>query len=165
VRKQCIVCPGSADEAADPCGAPAAGCMLVEMATGQPLFPGDSDTEQLWLILQVLPLLPVPCTADALTCVCSKLHRITCLLASSSPSALSPASLTWLLQCASKVGPLLTASPACMLQCLGPLCPAHQARLAANPLIAGMAAPRRRLSLARRFPDFDTPTLQLLTVR
>lgn len=27
--------------------------MLVEMATGQPLFPGDSDTEQLWLILQV----------------------------------------------------------------------------------------------------------------
>ena len=51
------------------------------------------------------------------------------------------------------------------LQCMGPLCPAHQARLAANPLIAGMAAPRRRLTLARRFPDFDGPTLQLLTVR
>ena len=51
------------------------------------------------------------------------------------------------------------------LQCMGPLCAAHQARLAANPLIAGMAAPRRRLTLARRFPDFDAPTLQLLTVR
>lgn len=51
------------------------------------------------------------------------------------------------------------------LQCMGPLCTAHQARLAANPLIAGMAAPRRRLTLARRFPDFDAPTLQLLTVR
>lgn len=32
--------------------------MLVEMATGQPLFPGDSDTEQLWLILQVGPAWP-----------------------------------------------------------------------------------------------------------
>ena len=76
--------------------------MLVEMATGQPLFPGDSDLEQLWLILQ----------------------------------------------------------------CLGPLAPAHSQRLAANPAIAGMAAPppRRRLTLARRFPEFDAPTLQLLTV-
>lgn len=51
------------------------------------------------------------------------------------------------------------------LQCLGPLCPAHQARLAANPAVAGMTAPRRRLTLARRFPDFDSATLQLLTVR
>lgn len=28
-----------------------AGCMVAEMATGQPLFPGDSDIEQLALIL------------------------------------------------------------------------------------------------------------------
>jgi hypothetical protein len=52
-----------------------------------------------------------------------------------------------------------------MLQCLGPLCTAHQARLAANPLIAGMSAPRRRLSLSRRFPEFDATTLQLLSLR
>lgn len=75
----------------------------MEMATGQPLFPGDSDVEQLWLILQ----------------------------------------------------------------CLGPLCPAHAARLAANPAIAGMAPPplRRRLTLQHRFPEFDAPAMQLLTVR
>lgn len=29
-----------------------AGCMLVEMQTGQPLFPGTDDTDQLWLILK-----------------------------------------------------------------------------------------------------------------
>lgn len=29
-----------------------AGCMLVEMQTGQPLFPGASDIDQLWLILK-----------------------------------------------------------------------------------------------------------------
>ncbi len=80
----------------------AAGCMLVEMATGQPLFPGESDVEQLWLILQ----------------------------------------------------------------CLGPLWPTHAARLAANPAIAAMAAPppRRRLTLQRRFPEFDAPTMELLVV-
>ena len=26
--------------------------MLVEMQTGQPLFPGTDDTDQLWLILK-----------------------------------------------------------------------------------------------------------------
>ena len=31
---------------------PAAGCMLVEMATGAPLFPGDSDIDQLWRIMR-----------------------------------------------------------------------------------------------------------------
>lgn len=31
---------------------PAAGCMLVEMATGSPLFPGDSDIDQLWRIMR-----------------------------------------------------------------------------------------------------------------
>ena len=31
-----------------------AGCMLVEMYTGSPLFPGDSDVDQLWLILKCL---------------------------------------------------------------------------------------------------------------
>jgi hypothetical protein len=36
-----------------------AGCMVAEMATGQPLFPGDSDVEQLALILACLgPLCP-----------------------------------------------------------------------------------------------------------
>lgn len=29
-----------------------AGCMVVEMQTGQPLFPGTSDIDQLWLILK-----------------------------------------------------------------------------------------------------------------
>ena len=33
----------------------------MEMATGQPLFPGDSDTEQLWLILQVGPAAAACC--------------------------------------------------------------------------------------------------------
>ncbi len=28
--------------------------MLVEMHTGAPLFPGDSDVDQLWLILKCL---------------------------------------------------------------------------------------------------------------
>ncbi|KAK9841780.1 hypothetical protein WJX81_002502 [Elliptochloris bilobata] len=32
----------------------ALGCMLVEMHTGAPLFPGDSDVDQLWLILKCL---------------------------------------------------------------------------------------------------------------
>lgn len=27
-----------------------AGCLLVEMATGEPLFPGKTDIDQLWLI-------------------------------------------------------------------------------------------------------------------
>ena len=30
------------------------GCMLVELQTGQPLFPGASDVDQLWKILQCL---------------------------------------------------------------------------------------------------------------
>lgn len=29
-----------------------AGCLAVEMHTGDPLFPGDSDVDQLWLILK-----------------------------------------------------------------------------------------------------------------
>ncbi len=29
------------------------GCMLVELATGAPLFPGESDIDQLWLIIKV----------------------------------------------------------------------------------------------------------------
>ena len=29
-----------------------AGCMAVEMHTGDPLFPGESDVDQLWLILK-----------------------------------------------------------------------------------------------------------------
>lgn len=28
------------------------GCLAVEMHTGDPLFPGDSDVDQLWLILK-----------------------------------------------------------------------------------------------------------------
>jgi hypothetical protein len=28
------------------------GCMAVEMHTGDPLFPGESDVDQLWLILK-----------------------------------------------------------------------------------------------------------------
>ena len=27
--------------------------MLVELATGAPLFPGESDIDQLWLIIKV----------------------------------------------------------------------------------------------------------------
>lgn len=30
----------------------AAGCLLVEMATGEPLFPGKTDIDQLWLIMK-----------------------------------------------------------------------------------------------------------------
>lgn len=30
-----------------------AGCLLVEMATGQPLFPGKTDIDQLWLIAKL----------------------------------------------------------------------------------------------------------------
>ena len=29
------------------------GCLLVEMATGEPLFPGKTDIDQLWLIMRV----------------------------------------------------------------------------------------------------------------
>lgn len=29
-----------------------AGCLLVEMATGEPLFPGKTDIDQLWLIMK-----------------------------------------------------------------------------------------------------------------
>ena len=32
----------------------AIGCMFVEIATGQPLFPGESDVDQLWLIMKCL---------------------------------------------------------------------------------------------------------------
>lgn len=32
----------------------AAGCMAVEMHTGDPLFPGESDVDQLWLILKCM---------------------------------------------------------------------------------------------------------------
>lgn len=59
----------------------------MEMATGQPLFPGDSDTEQLWLILQVPPPLPFaaccclqPCTMASaqqmwiIFCKCTGIH-------------------------------------------------------------------------------------------
>ena len=28
------------------------GCLLVEMATGEPLFPGKTDLDQLWLIMK-----------------------------------------------------------------------------------------------------------------
>lgn len=33
----------------------AAGCMLFEVATGVPLFPGETDLDQLWLIMLCLP--------------------------------------------------------------------------------------------------------------
>lgn len=32
-----------------------AGCLVLEMQTGQPLFPGSSDIDQLWIILKSLP--------------------------------------------------------------------------------------------------------------
>lgn len=32
--------------------------MAVEMFTGEPLFPGDSDVDQLWLILKCTGQLP-----------------------------------------------------------------------------------------------------------
>lgn len=34
--------------------AASAGCMLVELETGAPLFPGTSDVDQLWRIMQCL---------------------------------------------------------------------------------------------------------------
>ena len=47
--------------------APCAGCMAVEMLTGEPLFPGDSDVDQLWLILKCMGQLP-PAYAEMLSC-------------------------------------------------------------------------------------------------
>ncbi len=32
----------------------ALGCLLVELTTGQPLFPGKSNADQLWLILRTV---------------------------------------------------------------------------------------------------------------
>jgi serine/threonine protein kinase len=32
----------------------AVGCMFVEMLTGVPIFPGESDVDQLWLIYKCL---------------------------------------------------------------------------------------------------------------
>lgn len=40
--------------------------MAVEMFTGEPLFPGDSDVDQLWLILKCMGQLP-PAYADMLS--------------------------------------------------------------------------------------------------
>ncbi|CAL5227434.1 g10397 [Coccomyxa viridis] len=45
----------------------AIGCMAVEMLTGEPLFPGDSDVDQLWLILKCMGQLP-PAYAEMLSC-------------------------------------------------------------------------------------------------
>jgi len=42
------------------------GCMAVEMCTGEPLFPGDSDVDQLWLILKCMGQLP-PAYAEMLS--------------------------------------------------------------------------------------------------
>ena len=41
--------------------------MAVEMLTGEPLFPGDSDVDQLWLILKCMGRLP-PAYAEMLSC-------------------------------------------------------------------------------------------------
>lgn len=34
------------------CAGACSGCMAAEMETGDPLFPGDNDVDQLWLILK-----------------------------------------------------------------------------------------------------------------
>lgn len=39
---------------------PTAGCLFAEMYTGQPLFPGESDVDQLWHIVRSVGTLP-PC--------------------------------------------------------------------------------------------------------
>ena len=39
----------------------------MEMLTGEPLFPGDSDVDQLWLILKCMGQLP-PAYAEMLSC-------------------------------------------------------------------------------------------------
>ncbi len=36
----------------------ALGCLLVELSTGKPLFPGKSDADQLWLILRCVGCSP-----------------------------------------------------------------------------------------------------------
>ena len=38
----------------------AAGCLYAEMLTGDPLFPGDSDVDQLFRITRLLGMLFVP---------------------------------------------------------------------------------------------------------
>ena len=43
-----------------------AGCMAVEMFSGEPLFPGDSDVDQLWLIIKCMGQLP-PAYAEMLS--------------------------------------------------------------------------------------------------
>ncbi len=37
----------------------AIGCLLVEVATGRPLFPGRDDLDQLWLTMRAVGPLPL----------------------------------------------------------------------------------------------------------
>ncbi len=37
---------------------PPSGCLFAELCTGQPLFPGESDVDQLWHIVRALGALP-----------------------------------------------------------------------------------------------------------
>ena len=37
----------------------AVGCLFCEMRTGDPLFPGESDIDQLYLITQLLGKIPL----------------------------------------------------------------------------------------------------------
>uniref|UniRef100_A0A8C2Z3A0 Cyclin-dependent kinase-like 2 n=1 Tax=Cyclopterus lumpus TaxID=8103 RepID=A0A8C2Z3A0_CYCLU len=48
----------------------AVGCLLLEMLTGQPLFPGDSDLDQIYHIVRCFGEHTKDCCRNAVVCLC-----------------------------------------------------------------------------------------------